>query len=383
MQEMKKKILICTPLYPPDIGGPATYSKLLFDELPRKGIDVSVLSFGEVRKFPKVIRHFLYFLKILNLGRSVDVFFAQDPVSVGLPVCLASCFLRKKFILKIVGDYAWEQFQSQISNLKSQKFITLEEFQDRKFDWLTELRRKVERGVGKRAYKIIVPSEYLKKIVLMWGVGSEKINVVYNAFDFSRFFQSQTYGSPTQPFLKRAESDFVLFSAGRLVTWKGFQALVEIFPDLVKQIPNLKLYIIGDGPEREALMFQVSIFKFQDKVILTGQLSHDEVLRYLNTGDIFVLNTGYEGLSHQILEAMAVGIPVVTTNIGGNPELIQDNESGILVEYNNKEQLKNAIFKLYKDKNLRKELVKKAKEKVKEFSKERMINETINILKTT
>ena len=101
------KILIATGLYPPQIGGPATYSKLLKDELPKHGIDTEILPFREVRKWPKIVRHFIYFLKVLQKGRNVDVVFAQDPVSVGLPAMLASKILGKIFLLKIVGDYAW------------------------------------------------------------------------------------------------------------------------------------------------------------------------------------------------------------------------------------------------------------------------------------
>ena len=89
---------------------------------------------------------------------------------------LAAKILRKKFLLKVVGDYAWEQFQNKISKIKSQKFkfTTLEEFQDNKFDFKTELRRKIQKYVAKNAYKIIVPSNYLKNIVLKWRVDEEK-----------------------------------------------------------------------------------------------------------------------------------------------------------------------------------------------------------------
>ena len=127
-ENFKLKILICTGIYPPDIGGPATYSKLLFEELPKMGIETRVLSFGEVRHLPKILRHFVYFIKVLKMGRRADIIYAQDPVSVGLPAMLAAKILRKKFILKVVGDYAWEQFQNKnqtclptgkISNLKN------------------------------------------------------------------------------------------------------------------------------------------------------------------------------------------------------------------------------------------------------------------------
>ena len=113
------KILITTGIYPPDIGGPATYSKILIDELPKHNINALVLGFGEVRRLPKIIRHFLYFLKILKKGWKADIIFAQDPVSVGLPAALAAKILGKKFVLKIVGDYAWEQFQIKNEKRKS------------------------------------------------------------------------------------------------------------------------------------------------------------------------------------------------------------------------------------------------------------------------
>jgi glycosyltransferase involved in cell wall biosynthesis len=179
-----KKILIATGLYPPDIGGPATYSKILKDELPKRGFCVEVLSFGGVRHLPKIIRHFIYFLKVLIKGRGADVIFAQDPVSVGFPAVLAAKILRKKFILKIVGDYAWEQNQIKKEKLrknKSEKFKTLEEFQKEKFDIITEFRRWTQKFVARKADKIITPSKYLKRIVADgWGVPAERIEVVYN-----------------------------------------------------------------------------------------------------------------------------------------------------------------------------------------------------------
>ncbi len=374
------KILIATGIYPPDIGGPATYSKILNDELPRHGIGVNVLSFGKVRRLPKIIRHLVYFLKVLRMARNADIVFSQDPVSVGLPSVIAAKILRKKFILKIVGDYAWEQFQNQKSKIKNQnyetKFISLEEFQNQRYDFTTELRRKIERWVVKRADKIIVPSEYLKKIMMMWGVPEEKIKVIYNAFDPVRDNISNGVEAPRKINL----SGTILISAGRLVPWKGFNVLVEIMPEIIRQIPDAKLYIIGDGPEKENLKSQISNLKINDMVFLVGSVSHEDLLNYLCAGNIFVLNTGYEGFSHQILEAMAMEIPVITTNVGGNPELITNNESGILIEYNNKEQLKNAILKLYKDKGLREKFIKNAKEKIKEFGKERMVDKTIDVL---
>jgi hypothetical protein len=81
------KILLATGIYPPEIGGPATYAKLLSDELPKRGIEVDVLPFREVRKYPRGIRHGIYFLKILSRSRGVDIIFTQDAISTGLQWC--------------------------------------------------------------------------------------------------------------------------------------------------------------------------------------------------------------------------------------------------------------------------------------------------------
>ena len=391
-ENFKLKILICTGIYPPDIGGPATYSKLLFEELPKRGIGARVLNFGEVRRLLKIIRHIVYFLKTLKRGIKADIIFAQDPVSVGLPAMLAAKILCKKFILKVVGDYAWEQFQNKISNLsadrqdlksKKFKFITLEEFQTKKFDFKTEMRRKIQKYVARNAIKIIVPSNYLKKIVLQWGVDEYKIKVIYNAFDAPVLEETK------EELRKKLNlSGTILISAGRLVPWKGFDALIEIMTEIIKEIPDAKLYIIGSGPEEKNLKSKISNLsageaglKINENVFLAGQISHDDVLKYFKAGDIFVLNTGYEGFSHFLLEAMAMEILVVTTNVGGNVELIENAKEGILVDYNNKEELKKRIIELAKNEPQRYELTEKAKIKVTEFNKQKMLEETVKILK--
>ncbi len=87
------KILIATGVYPPESGGPATYSKLLEQRLPALGFSVTVLPFRTVRHLPKFVRHFAYFLKCLNLARKADIVYSLDTVSVGLPAALAAKLL--------------------------------------------------------------------------------------------------------------------------------------------------------------------------------------------------------------------------------------------------------------------------------------------------
>jgi len=258
------KILIATGIYPPDIGGPATYSKLLFDELPKHGIAVEVLSFGEVRHLPKLIRHFVFFLKALRKGVKADLIFAQDPVSVGLPSAIAAKILRKRFVLKIVGDYAWEQGRQRFG-VKD----LLDDFVNKKYNWKVELRRKTQKWVAKNAEKIITPSEYLKRIVSTWQVDIEKVEVIYNAFSAPKLELSKEDARA-----KLRMRGFAIISAGRLVPWKGFKTLIEIMPDILKEIPNAKLYIVGSGPGRKELELTIANRGLRDHVFLLGQLPH-------------------------------------------------------------------------------------------------------------
>src|SRR6185436_880397 len=103
------RILVATGLYPPESGGPATYSKFLVEKLPALGVEVSVLPFSRVRYLPKLVRHVAYFFACASLAREADIVYAQDTVSVGLPAALAAFVARKKFMVRVPGDYAWEQ----------------------------------------------------------------------------------------------------------------------------------------------------------------------------------------------------------------------------------------------------------------------------------
>jgi len=374
----KKHILIATGLYSPEVGGPATYSKLLEEELPRHTIGVVVLPFSSVRNLPRVFRHFLYFLLLIEKGYRADMLYALDPVSVGVPALLAARLLKKRFLLRVAGDYAWEQYCQRdkftleflISNFQ---FPTVEEFQKKKFDFFTELQRKVEWFVARHAETIIVPSEYLKTIVIEWGVSREKIKVIYNTFDMVE-------RQDTQESLRKklGINGTVIVSAGRLVPWKGFSALIEVMAELTKEVPGIQLIIAGDGPDEHAL--KVKSIALQAPVIFTGRLLQSDLNDYVGAADVFVLNTGYEGFSHQLLEVMATGTPIVTTRIGGNAELIEDQKTGLLVTYNDKLAIQKAVVSLLQDDRLRGALTRHAKEKAKSFSKDRAINALLQVL---
>lgn len=364
------KVLIATGLYPPEIGGPATYSRKLENALPGRGIEVIILPFSKARRFPKLIRHVLYFFMVLDKGRAADIIYAQDPMSVGVPAMLAALLLRKTFLLKVVGDYAWEQ--------ATQRFGfsgTLESFQHATLPLVPKIFRIVERAVARRAARVVVPSKYLGRIVGAWGVPQKNISVIYNGIEEL----GDTGNKPVLRGLIRFHGKLIV-SVGRLVPWKGFDTLIRLLPKIQKTFPETKLLIIGGGPDAgmlEALAGDVGV---PDDVIFAGALERDILLRYLRASDVFVLNTAYEGFSHLILEALAVGVPVITTKVGGNVEIVEHARSGYLVKVNDAEAILQHTLALLGDAGLRANMVAAAKRRVKQFSNERMIDEIAKLL---
>lgn len=360
------RILLTTGIYPPDIGGPATYSKLLFDELPKRRIEVEVLSFGEVRHLPKIIRHLVYFFKVIKKAKGIDVIYAQDPVSVGLPTMLANKFLRKRFFIRIAGDYAWEQGVQRFGVKDDLDTFSLKN----NYSFPIKLFKKIQFWVAKNADQIIVPSHYFKTIIVNWGIQHEKIRVIYNGIEINELKVHKVY---------KIESK-VLLSVGRLVPWKGFKVLIETMPEILKEIPDAKLVIVGGGPQKEELENTIKGLNLQDKVFLTGPLKREEVLEYMQKSNLFLLNTSYEGFAHLLLEAANFMIPVITTNIGGNPELIENNQEGILVEPNDKEAIKNAIIKVLRDDEFREKIIQNAYQKSKQFSIQTTLDNLVKLL---
>ncbi len=368
------KILIATGLYPPQIGGPATYTKLLNDSLPSLGFEVTVVNFGDVLHLPKIIRHIIYFVKIFRSARGVDCIYALDPVSVGFPTALVARMLRKRFIVRIAGDYAWEQGVQRFGVEDELDIFTKKSLS---YSFSVSVLVRVERWVAQTAERIIVPSRYLQKIILSWGISKTKIQVVHSVFE--------GVGAKGNRQAIRAMLGFggkLVISAGRLVPWKGFNTLIEIMPKLKKRVSGIRLMIVGDGPTRTVLEKRIKELGLSEDVILIGSLDQRILHSYIRASDVFVLNSSYEGFSHLLLEVMALETPIVTTDSGGNPELITNEKEGLLVRYNDRKALIEAIEKSLNPSHAQK-VIRNGSEKLLSFTEEKMLSELIPNFKNT
>ena len=131
----------------------------------------------------------------------------------------------------------------------------------------------------------------------------------------------------------------------------------------------------------QSLREKVKALGIESQIGLAGNVRHEELMAYLARADAFVLNTGYEGFSHAILEAMAMGTVVITTSVGGNSELIVDGENGFLVEFNNQAQIIERIdYVLRMSDEEREQIIIRAKETARQFTKDRMLKRTVELV---
>jgi glycosyltransferase involved in cell wall biosynthesis len=364
------KILLAAGLYPPDIGGPATYASMLAGELPKQGIAVVVLPYGTVRHVPKVFRHLVYTYRLWQQSQGANRIYALDPISVGVPARLVAFLRRVPLLVRLGGDYAWEQGVQRFGVRG-----TLDEYSRSEYrrPWLVNILAAIQTWVVRGAETVVVPSAYLKSIVATWGITPEKIVVLYSAVE------PITVAAPRAEL--REDFNFIeptIVSVGRLTPWKGFRTVIDVIALRTVRGEKTTLVIAGSGPEELALKAYAEAKGVSDKVRFVGALTQDALFAVIKAADVFVLNTAYEGLSHQLLEVMTIGTPIVTTPVGGNPELITDGVEGRLVAVNDTQAFDVAITEMLQNETLRETYTRNAQKRVEAFSAETAI---VNITK--
>ncbi|OGH64446.1 MAG: hypothetical protein A2821_02915 [Candidatus Magasanikbacteria bacterium RIFCSPHIGHO2_01_FULL_41_23] len=337
-------ILIAADIFPPLSGGPATYVVGLANALTAKNVDVKIISLTPqsditkvhcpifvVRQKNKILRYLEYIGLLLKHSREADCIYAMGPVNAGLPALVVSILLRKKLIVKVVGDYAWEQ--------GTQRFgVTdlMDDFQTKKYTGAVGWLQRLERLVVRQADQVIVPSNYLRKIVLGWGAHEEKISVIYNAISLSASNNGENV-------LVKPNIEQWIVTVARLTPWKGIKEIIEVLVELKSQFPNARYKVVGDGPDLDRLKKTIQDCRAENYVELLGNLSHKLALDYMKLSDLVILNSGYEGLSHVLVEALSLDCRVLVSDIGGNPEVVIPGETGDVFPYNNKEIIKEKI----------------------------------------
>jgi glycosyltransferase involved in cell wall biosynthesis len=375
------RILITSDIFPPDVGGPATYVPYVAEQLSQRGHRVTVLTYSVPRFHPvdsnyrfEVVRVSLSppqwrriprtVSTIIAHGRRKDVIYANGLVTESV---LANAILRKPIVAKVVGDLAWER-----SRDKGWIVDSFEDFQAKRYAFKVELLRWRRNFAYRHMLRIIVPSQYLKDtLVKYWALPAALITVIYNAF--------QVPAQDVPPAAVNLPVEHTIITVCRLTGWKGVDGLIRVLCEL----PDLGLIVVGDGPARADLVRLAQRLGVDERVHFAGTVAKERVSAYLRASDLFVLNSTYEGLPHVLLEAMAAGLPVIATNAGGSGEIVEQGHNGLLIPPRDAGGLQRALLRMMSSPAERMNMVRNGRDTLGKFNPEHMVEQTEALLLST
>jgi len=340
----KPKILIATGIFPPDIGGPATMLGQLASDLEKENYEIKILTYTEKKSefnkniyrinkhLPFKLGPLKYWLKFKKLSKWADLNYVTDTYSVGYFAYQLKKKYGQPYILRFTGDSAWETARAK--NWTNDYIL---DFQNKKYNPKIEQLKKRRAQILKNADKIIVDCKFNKQVAQKIGASADKIKIIYNSIDFMDL-------KPNLEKVEKIKQKYpgkILVTACRLTRWKGIDQILKILPELNKRVNPLNFLILGDGPEKQNLQKIAPTNTY-----FLGRLSRDDMINYIAAADALILNSDYEGLSHILLETLEMNIPIIATHSGGNPEIIQNNKNGLLINYGHSQELYNALFKI-------------------------------------
>jgi glycosyltransferase involved in cell wall biosynthesis len=344
------KVVVVSGIWPPDPGGPASHAPALADFLANRGHAVEVVTTADAeparRSYPvswaprsSPFRHLRSAWLVRRAARRADAVYATSMIR---RAAIGSTLARRPLVVKLVSDEVFERA------MRSGRYAgTLDGFQRVGGGLRTRFLRWTRNAAVRSARHVFCPSAYLRDIALGWGLEPKRVSVLPNP-------APEVPEMPSRDEL-RAELDLdgdVLVFAGRLGPQKAVHVLLEALVDA----DGVTLAIAGDGPERGALERRVSALGLDGRVRLLGSVPRETVLRLFRAADASVLPSAWENFPHTVVEALAVGCPVIATAVGGVPELVRDGENGLLVVPNDADALTAAIGRYFSDAELRERL---------------------------
>jgi glycosyltransferase involved in cell wall biosynthesis len=370
------KLFIASGIFHPDAGGPATYLYELLPELVSAGWEVRAQAYGTsaaqnypypVKRIPRrtlPLRLAQYALAARPQLDWADLVYIH---TLGLPLIGSRKAPR---VVKIVGDQAWER------SIRKGWIAATEDidvFQQKKYNLIVSAQQWLRAREVRSMDGVIVPSEYLKRMVVGWGVVPDKVRVIYNALppdhvapDMSQAEARLQLGLGDEP---------ILLTAARLTPWKGVDHQISA----LARVPDVHLLVAGDGDQLAALKAQAERSGLGKRITFLGRVGREQMALYMKAADYLALYSGYEGLSHTLLESLRAGTPVIASDKGGNPEVVRNGVNGLLVPYIDGEALTAALQEAFRP-GRRAKLAANAAVGMERFDFNGMVSQTIAAL---
>lgn len=349
------RVLILTTAYLPQVGGSELAIKNITDRLPEIFFDlITSRPSKNILEFEKIGN-----VNVYRVGNSFGLFSFLLPKNF-LPLAVffkAHQLIQKNGPYKTIHAYQASQAAGGGWLLKWRYpkipfMVTVQE--GKVLNKQSLLTRIFRYFILRKADSVTVISNYLAQYVRSQN---PKVPVVTipNGVDLNKF----------RPNDNHVYSKTIITSS-RLVEKNGVGDLIEAMAMVCEKIPDAKLKIIGDGPLRENYKFKIINLKLKDRVELLGEVSPDEIPQYLANADVFVRPSLSEGLGTAFLEAMASGLPIVATSVGGIPDFLKDGETGLFCKVRNPDDIASKIIKLLEDGDLRNRLIHNGRKLVEE-----------------
>ncbi len=280
------------------------------------------------------------FITLFQMRRHYQILHAH--LAFG-PALLAVCLgrlLGKKVIVKLGGSNAIGDIQVSLNT------------------WRGRLRIA---AIRHWADVVIALTEVMQNEALEVGISSQQIKLMNNGIDANLYRFDQKTKHDAKVNLK-VQNDITIIFIGRLDPVKSLKTAIDALKLSIATVPNIKLFIIGDGPERPNLEVQVQQHKLEEKVIFTGNQTN--IKPYLQAADIFILPSITEGISNALLESMASGIACIASPVGGNNEVLDHGKFGYMPPVGDAKAWSDAFTELSKNHDMREKLGVTARNRV-------------------
>jgi glycosyltransferase involved in cell wall biosynthesis len=372
------KVLIVSGIWPPDVGGPASHAPDVAAFLAGRGHEVEVVTTADAppeprpypvravaRRYPPGVRHYRGAALIHHRARENDVVYTTGMFGRS---ALGSKLARKPYVVKLTADPAFER-----SRRRGLVSGDVDEFQAGGGGLAARVFRLARDQELRRASHIFCPSLYLCELAISWGADPSRVSVLPNP-------------APALPELPpRAElkqslglNGATLAFAGRLTAQKSLGRALEA----VAAADGVSFVVAGEGPDRDTLEEQARTLGIADRVRFLGPQPRERVVELFRAADATILSSSWENFPHTVVEALAVGTPVLAMRAGGVAEVVRDGVNGLLVPAGDTTALADAVRRYFGDPALRERLREQAAASVAHYSPESVFSRLEDVLRS-
>jgi glycosyltransferase involved in cell wall biosynthesis len=371
------RVLIVSGIWPPDVGGPASHAPDVARFLHARGHEVEVVTTASAppapedfpvrwvsRGLPVGIRHVRGAALISSRARRVDAVYTTGMFGRSSSGALGA---RRPYVVKLTADPAFER-----SRRRGLVGGDVDEFQQGGGGPVGLVLRRARDFELRRAAFVYCPSAYLRQLVLSWGIPPERVSVLPNPV-------------PSLPDLAERDelrraldlNGATLAFAGRLTAQKSLGRALAA----VATAEGVEFVIAGEGPDREGLEQRARELGIESRVRFLGAQPRRRVVELFSAADATILSSSWENFPHTVVEALAVGTPVLAMEAGGVGEVVRDEVNGLLVPAGDEPALGAAVRRYFSDAELRERLRGAAAASVAQYAPERVFGELESTLR--